>query len=162
MTTLDTPNPERDPEFEAWVASLPAKSWAKYDLSACRLGWDASRASLPQQPVEVTEEIAAHLSWLHTYVRAMDETNWRDMRLHIASQVTRLEAALRRPSGDGIQPADNAFAEYEGVTAKELAETVARYGKALTAIRDYNGAFPASTIQGIARTALIVPQEAVK
>lgn len=31
-----------NPEFRAWVDSLPAKHWAKYDLSACRLGWEAA------------------------------------------------------------------------------------------------------------------------
>ena len=29
-------------EFDAWVASMPAKHWSKYDLSACRLGWEAA------------------------------------------------------------------------------------------------------------------------
>ncbi len=32
---------EIDP-FDEWVASLPEKHWAKYDLSACRMGWDAA------------------------------------------------------------------------------------------------------------------------
>ena len=34
------------PEFELWVASLPKNYWARYDLSACRLGWEAARAAL--------------------------------------------------------------------------------------------------------------------
>lgn len=38
------------------------------------------------------------------------------------------------PSPVRVSEEDQAFAEYEGVTAKELAETVARYGKALRAI----------------------------
>ena len=33
-----------DPEFDAWVATMPQKYWAKYDLSACRLGWHAHKA----------------------------------------------------------------------------------------------------------------------
>ena len=32
----------RDDRFDKWVESLPASHWAKYDLSACRLGWDAA------------------------------------------------------------------------------------------------------------------------
>ena len=32
--------------FRTWVESLPAKHWAKYDLSACRLGWNAGREAL--------------------------------------------------------------------------------------------------------------------
>ena len=38
------PPADRNPDFDAWVASLPAKSWARYDLSACRLGWEAGVA----------------------------------------------------------------------------------------------------------------------
>lgn len=32
-----------DLAFDAWVATLPAKHWARYDLSAARLGWDAQK-----------------------------------------------------------------------------------------------------------------------
>lgn len=28
--------------FRAWVESLPPEHWARYDLSACRLGWEAA------------------------------------------------------------------------------------------------------------------------
>jgi hypothetical protein len=30
-------------EFREWVATLPKKHWAQYDLAACRLGWDAAK-----------------------------------------------------------------------------------------------------------------------
>lgn len=40
---LDTPNPQ----FDAWVKSLPPAYWARYDLSACRIGFEAGAA--PQQ-----------------------------------------------------------------------------------------------------------------
>lgn len=33
-----------DSEFRAFVDSLPQKHWAKYDLSAVRLGWEARKA----------------------------------------------------------------------------------------------------------------------
>lgn len=33
-----------DPTFDAFVASLPANYWARYDLSAVRLGWHYGRA----------------------------------------------------------------------------------------------------------------------
>ena len=36
---LSNPNPE----FIAWVASLPATYWTRYDLSAARIGWEAAR-----------------------------------------------------------------------------------------------------------------------
>lgn len=40
-----------DAAFDAWVATLPAKHWAKYDISACRLGWEAQKA----ERIEVDE-----------------------------------------------------------------------------------------------------------
>jgi hypothetical protein len=33
-----------NPAFEEWKATMPATHWAKYDLSACRLGWEAAMA----------------------------------------------------------------------------------------------------------------------
>lgn len=39
-----------NPEFEAWVATLDPKHWAKNDLSACRLGWEAGRAAGRSEP----------------------------------------------------------------------------------------------------------------
>lgn len=35
-----------DPEFDAWVASMPDPYWSRYDLSACKLGWMAGRQAL--------------------------------------------------------------------------------------------------------------------
>lgn len=37
---------EPNPEFTAWAATLDPKHWSKYDLSACRLGWEAGVASV--------------------------------------------------------------------------------------------------------------------
>lgn len=34
-----------DPDFRAFVESLPDSHWSKYDLSAVRLGWDANNES---------------------------------------------------------------------------------------------------------------------
>lgn len=34
---------DRDPAFRDFVESLPDTHWAKYDLSAMRLGWEAYR-----------------------------------------------------------------------------------------------------------------------
>lgn len=45
---------ETNPQFDAWVASLPATHWAKYDLSACRLGWEAALTQ-PAEPVKVRD-----------------------------------------------------------------------------------------------------------
>ena len=38
---LDSVLATRNPEFDAWVASLPDTYWARYDLSAVRIGWEA-------------------------------------------------------------------------------------------------------------------------
>ncbi len=40
---LDSVMMVRNPDFEAWVASLPDTYWARYDLSAARIGWEAAR-----------------------------------------------------------------------------------------------------------------------
>ena len=34
---------EPDEDFDAFVRSMPDKYWAKYDLAACRLGWEARK-----------------------------------------------------------------------------------------------------------------------
>jgi hypothetical protein len=39
---------ENNPTFRAWVETMPDKHWAKYDLMACRLGWEAKGAEPPQ------------------------------------------------------------------------------------------------------------------
>lgn len=31
------------PEFTAWAHTMPPKYWARYDISACKLGWAACR-----------------------------------------------------------------------------------------------------------------------
>jgi hypothetical protein len=43
---LDAVLKTESPEFRAWVESLPPAYWARYDLSACRIGWEAGRAAL--------------------------------------------------------------------------------------------------------------------
>ena len=40
---LDAVLRQRCPEFRAWVDSLPPTYWARYDLSAARIGWEAAR-----------------------------------------------------------------------------------------------------------------------
>jgi hypothetical protein len=68
-----------DADFDAWVASLPATHWSKYDLSACRLGWDAALATQAARPgVGVT-------------VKPLE---WRSLSLPVGSW------AARTPFGD--------------------------------------------------------------
>lgn len=33
---------EPDPSFHAWRDTIPQKYWARYDLSAVKLGWSAA------------------------------------------------------------------------------------------------------------------------
>lgn len=43
---MDSVLAEPSPAFREWVSSLPATYWARYDLSAARIGWEAGRKSL--------------------------------------------------------------------------------------------------------------------
>ena len=46
--TLSKPADSGRAAFDAWAQSLPDNYWAKYDLSACKLGWDAALAAQGQ------------------------------------------------------------------------------------------------------------------
>jgi hypothetical protein len=37
-----------NPDFRAWVDSLPPTYWARYDLSAARIGWEAASKFIPE------------------------------------------------------------------------------------------------------------------
>lgn len=50
-------------KFEEWRDSLPEKHWARYDLSACKLGWNAGRASRDAE-VEALKRDADRYRWL--------------------------------------------------------------------------------------------------
>lgn len=43
---LDAVLSEPDPEFRAAVEALPARYWARYDLSAARMGWAMARGEV--------------------------------------------------------------------------------------------------------------------
>jgi hypothetical protein len=59
-----------DPEFTAWFHAQPAEWWAKYDLSACRLGW----AAMKQQRDEIKGQTLAVLNeWACRYEPEMFE-----------------------------------------------------------------------------------------
>lgn len=40
---LDSVLETRNDEFRAWAESLPKEYWARYDLSAARIGWEAAK-----------------------------------------------------------------------------------------------------------------------
>lgn len=61
---LDAALQEPDAEFEAMRDSLPASYWARYDLSAVRLGWH-QRKQLAEQPTPVVDESGQPL---HAYL----------------------------------------------------------------------------------------------
>jgi hypothetical protein len=66
---LDAVLKERNPEFDEWVASLPATYWARYDLSAARIGWEFGRREVTEQRDRLAEALKKCIGW--TY-RAMD------------------------------------------------------------------------------------------
>lgn len=39
---LDAVLADSNPDFRAWADSLPPTYWARYDLSAARIGWEAA------------------------------------------------------------------------------------------------------------------------
>lgn len=45
---LDAVLATESPEFRAWVNSLPAEYWARYDLSAARIGWESRGRQLDE------------------------------------------------------------------------------------------------------------------
>lgn len=55
--------------FEKWRDSLPAKYWAKYDISACWLGWQACHAAMQGEDVGKLLDYADRLErgepWMH-------------------------------------------------------------------------------------------------
>lgn len=70
ITTTDLGDVLKDPNsaFDAWVKSMPDTHWAKHDLSACRLGWEAARRMVvlaDQAPDEfrVLSDVFKHLTY---------------------------------------------------------------------------------------------------
>lgn len=50
-------NENNQKEFDAYVASLPEKYWAKYDLAAVRFGWDAHLARIAELEGRIDDAI---------------------------------------------------------------------------------------------------------
>jgi hypothetical protein len=63
-----------DPMFDLWVASMPMDSWARYDLSACRLGWDAAKEANARlcDASTAIPEIAYGESYMDGWAKACD------------------------------------------------------------------------------------------
>jgi hypothetical protein len=49
---LDAVLADTNPDFRAWVDSLPPTYWARYDLSAARIGWEAARKFISENVKE--------------------------------------------------------------------------------------------------------------
>ena len=43
---LDSVLAEPSPEFRAWADTLPPEYWARYDLSAARIGWEGAKGNI--------------------------------------------------------------------------------------------------------------------
>ena len=63
--------PDSNPSFDEWKATLPPKSWARYDLSAARLGWEAgyTQAIRDMTPIlETGRTLRERLGGLHAWL----------------------------------------------------------------------------------------------
>lgn len=84
-------------KFEAWRDSLPAKHWARYDLSACKLGWDAAHASRDAE-VEALQDALFQISVRLKTEREpdMDDMSWHTDMIARAQYLANLEDAAMR------------------------------------------------------------------
>lgn len=89
-----------DPEFRAWVASMPEQHWAKYDLSALRIGWHYGRKPLMAENERLTA----------AFQRAHDQAYENGTRAHDAE--SRLRALCEQ------EPV--AWAAFEGTEIKYM------------------------------------------
>lgn len=73
MTFTEPDWNNEEPEFRAWVNSMPDKYWAKYDLGACRLGWHAARLQyVPERLVPMSLRAFASADALRDYCTAQE------------------------------------------------------------------------------------------
>jgi hypothetical protein len=58
--------------FDEWVETLPANHWAKYDISACKVGWDARQAAIDEH-VEKYERFRDVVAFVVNHMPMSDE-----------------------------------------------------------------------------------------
>lgn len=70
---------QEDPRFRAFVERFDPKCWARYDLSALRIGWHFARQEAEQQMIERCEELvegyAKNNTDLREAIRALGAAN---------------------------------------------------------------------------------------
>lgn len=71
---LDSVLSVRNPLFDAWVASLPATYWTRYDLSAARIGWEAATNAKPQLTNAALDDFYAKVVSSPAFERLNPET----------------------------------------------------------------------------------------
>jgi hypothetical protein len=113
----DTVFPSPDADFERWRDGLPATHWARYDLSACRLGWDA-RAAFSSPPEEPSEERVGALPLEMLDELMADLTRWDRMQFGgtkqfqdgvakvkevVRERLRRIRAALSSPPQERVE-----------------------------------------------------------
>lgn len=106
---------DEDRAFNLWRDSLPEKHWAKYDLSACRLGWDA-RSALSISPDSRSGELErgkfrAVWAVVEEYRRRHERRDDPTLgACEVCQLISSLDQAARSPSaasaGEG-EPADD-------------------------------------------------------
>lgn len=89
-----------DHDFSAFVDSMPDKHWAKYDLSAVRLGWEAHKAQKKTKTVTVSVSADVLRSLLQAvngpahYIRELQATRGIDESNPINVLISEYNAAV--------------------------------------------------------------------
>lgn len=98
--TADRTGAERCPSCERTDVEYSSSTW-KFKCSDPWHGDDHLRAKTRTTAARAERrEISQHVGWLKQYIDGMDETNWRDMRLHAERQLEKLSAALSLHDGE--------------------------------------------------------------
>lgn len=114
-TPLSAPRPAvtdnlRNLQFEAWVATLPKTHWAKYDLSACRLGWEAALTVTGEHSGKPEEgEEIEHVRQNALVVEALTEARKAFNKILTIHWGWDGDCGARRYAEDGFDAVENAL-----------------------------------------------------
>lgn len=97
MKRLETPSPA----FEAFRDSMPPNYWARYDLTAVRLGWEAAQTVLDASPERVEESADVRqvpVAWVLPGDDHERDGGWIDARINREGEFTKPLYAAPEPA----------------------------------------------------------------